>query len=118
MEQVDFSGRRFKFWSFDVSHGMMLIRSPADEGRRQIDVMFDGVTYVACPLVLWSMSHPVVADPSEHGLSEMKSLFVRTTQLYSFETGHSGVMGLVTASHCMVRHSTLDLFELPWSWKS
>lgn len=41
--------RRFQIWEFSVSHGRLLIRSPAGpESAKNIDLLFSGVQYMAC----------------------------------------------------------------------
>lgn len=44
------SGRRFQFWDYHVSHGKLLLRSPAD-----------GVFSCNCDIVFFGVSHLILA---------------------------------------------------------
>jgi hypothetical protein len=44
------TGRRFQLWEYHVSHGSLLIRSPADSRfETSIDLVFAGTQYVSLP---------------------------------------------------------------------
>ena len=43
-------GRQFQLWEYQVSHGFLLIRSPAGpDAAKSIDIIFVGVEYLAAP---------------------------------------------------------------------
>jgi hypothetical protein len=45
--------RRFQLWEYRVSHGSLLIRSPkGPDAEMNIDLVFSGVEFVACPRTL------------------------------------------------------------------
>lgn len=43
-------GRRFQLWEYHVSHGSLLVRSPASPGvETSVDIICVGVEYIAAP---------------------------------------------------------------------
>jgi hypothetical protein len=51
------SDRYFQLWEYQVSHGMLLLRSPrSPEHQTNLDVLFHGVEYVfrLSSLMAWS----------------------------------------------------------------
>ncbi len=56
MEKVDFSGRKFKFWFYQVSHSEAIIRSPKVDLNKtynaNIDIYLGDINYIEVPCVL------------------------------------------------------------------
>jgi hypothetical protein len=43
------ANRTFQVWDYTVSHGMLLIRSPGDDEKPTIDVVFYGTQFMSVP---------------------------------------------------------------------
>jgi len=53
MQTIDFKGRVFQLWEYQVSHGSLLIRSPKGPTfQTNIDIICAGVEYLAAPRFL------------------------------------------------------------------
>lgn len=73
------SGSRiFHFWELRVSHGSILIRSPADTfNSNNLDLVIMGVEYLAMPVLFDGLS---LEDPTEFEIKEVERVFGRTIE--------------------------------------
>jgi hypothetical protein len=69
-------GRKFQLWEYHVSHGSLLIRSPAGPGQNtSIDIICVGVEYLAAPRHLGEIS---IAEATETELRQLESMLCKT----------------------------------------
>ncbi len=72
-------GREFQLWEYHVSHGSLLIRSPAGVGRRgTVDIICSGVQYIAAPRHVGEIE---VAGPTAEEIECMERILGKKIQL-------------------------------------
>jgi hypothetical protein len=65
-------GREFQLWEYRVSHGTLLIRSPANEAmglQSTVDILCNAVAYLAMPRHIGRVS---IEDPNEREVVELR----------------------------------------------
>ena len=95
------AGRSFELWEYAAQHGSLLIRSPRTVGHdTNVDLIFDKVTYLACPSRL---TEPVLvaAEPEDHARLEAAIGAVTAPQRL-FVLAAQGRRHLVVATSCRV----------------
>ncbi len=109
-----FSGRTFQLWSYSVSHGNALVRSPSNlEFDTNVDIMFGAVDY----LVLT----PGIGEVLEIGSASVEEVVdLREILGYVFPEEWARVIVTpkqrfrVVATQMIVRESTMGIFESPF----
>jgi len=102
--------RRFQIWEFSVSHGRLLLRSPAGpENDTNIDILFSGVQFMACPRLMRGIRIEV---PSREDLEAIIMLF---RALRKTETLHVLVSeehrNYIVAASAQVSENRKELFD-------
>jgi hypothetical protein len=65
-------GRKFQLWEYHVSHGSLLIRSPAEPGAEtSVDIVCVGVEYLAAPRHLGEIT---VCPPTEAEVERLENV--------------------------------------------
>ena len=108
------AGRSFQVWEYDVGHGSVLFRSPMDAGHQtNLDLIFDKVTYLACPSRL---TEPVLvaAEPEDHARLEAAIGAVTAPQRL-FVLAEQGRRHLVVATSCRVIEHLADPLSSPFA---
>lgn len=99
------SDRTFKIWSYSVSHGHLLLRSPkSNEIKKNIDIIFFGTKFVCLPTMLRGLVVTLkdVAPVSSAGGTDYKEY-----ALFS-----EGKMYSVVAAGCKLYENDLDIFDV------
>jgi hypothetical protein len=123
MNKVDFSGRVFQVWEYQVSHGQLLVRSPktpatssSPERSTNVDISLFGVEYLALPRTMRGLEI-VLAEPSE--LSTLSNILGRTLDLETVKVFHSGPHRFfVVAARIVVNENDWDIFDSPFEFRS
>jgi hypothetical protein len=80
------TGRRFQFWEYHVSHGSLLIRSPADARFSvSIDIMFTGVQYVSLPRHLGEIKIAAAGDDERERIEKLVDIEVTDLKVWALE---------------------------------
>lgn len=102
--------RRFQLWEYRVGHGALLIRSPkGPDAKTNIDLVFSGVEYLACPRMLRGLElAPVTAEDLQRSVAGFGQV-VDPDQIFVMIS--AGVRHLVIATSCHVSENMDDIFE-------
>jgi hypothetical protein len=104
--------RRFQTWSYQVSHGVLLLRSNIGRGyTERVDVMFRGVTALRLRSVYQSLAVDVVAsrDVSDLVGSDIEAM---DSDSHAFSVGAIGeVGGFVVAASCHLAEDDMEYGE-------
>lgn len=104
--------RRFQLWEYRVSHGALLIRSPKGaDAETNIDLVFSGVEYVACPRMLRGVELAAVTPEDMHRAGEGFGPVVAPDQVFVLLS--AGARHLVIAASCRVSENLDDIFDTP-----
>ncbi|WP_152982010.1 hypothetical protein [Prosthecomicrobium hirschii] len=98
-----FRGRMFQFWEYTVSHGSLLIRSPATaETNNTLDIVAYAVEYVSIPRHFGDIS---IARASQSEVETVAKLIDRTLhetcKVWTIES--SGIRFLIAATFLQLR---------------
>jgi hypothetical protein len=107
-------GRQFQLWEYRVSHGSLLIRSPAGPGiETSVDIVCVGVEYIAAPSYLGEVVFSDATSSEMQMLSSMLRKPVSSSQVWVLE----GLFGrcLLVAVALIVKEHLGDIFESPFS---
>lgn len=100
------SDRTFKIWQYSVSHGMLLLRSPTDEGNdTNMDVVFAGVRYVELPAVMKGIEVVSASSPA----SEIWPSAMADDVLHTIRS--QGAEYFVVGGVCRAYENKLSLFD-------
>lgn len=107
------SGRKFQVWSYTVSHGFLLIRSPASGAEKEnIDIIFAGVEYMALPRHL---GHITIDEPSQEEVTKLEKVIGKylldrkIAVLVSGDNRH-----VVVFAQIKIETNSLEMFEYPF----
>lgn len=104
--------RRFQLWEYRVSHGALLIRSPkGPDAETNIDFVFSGVEYVACPRMLRGMELGTVIPEDTDRIVDNFGPVTAPDQVFVLVS--AGARHLVVASSCIIRENMDDIFDIP-----
>jgi len=105
--------RRFQLWEYRVSHGALLIRSPkGPDAETNIDFVFSGVEYVACPRMLRGLELvPTATAEDVSRVAEGFGAVVAPDQVFVLLS--AGQRHLVVAASCHVSENMDDIFDIP-----
>jgi hypothetical protein len=106
--------REFQLWEYRVSHGSLLIRSPAGpESETSIDIIFVGVEYLAAPRQLGEITISE-ADEIEIGrLEEILGKRLPPSRVWALQGSRQ--RSLVVAVALKVQEHRGDIFESPFT---
>jgi hypothetical protein len=118
-----YPGRKFQFWSYRVSHGELLVRSPRfAAGEKNVDIMFAGVSYVDLPRFLpdfeveGATAPDVIAFAQERSGQPVTSALADkpdASQAFVFRCGERRYV--VVASWMGIAESDMDVFDTPFT---
>jgi hypothetical protein len=108
-----YPGRRFQLWEYRVSHGSLLIRSPAGpEIDTTLDVVFAGVEFLSVPRFLPDLEvHHGTADDVTL-VTRLASESMESQNVYALLS--QGRRYLVLAAGCRVGEWAGGIFESPF----
>ena len=109
------AGREFQTWSFVVSHGRLLVRSPGIGGEKcNVDIVFVGTQYMSLPRHLPNLR---IDDPTAEELSSVKSALGELGRTFSVLTTKimvvDGIRHPVASVGHYVETNDLEIFENP-----
>lgn len=105
-----FPGRRFQLWEYRVGHGALLIRSPRGPNvETNIDLVFSGVEYVACPRMLRGVELVSATDEDAQRVSDAFGTVVAPDRVFVLLS--AGARHIVVALTCHVNENLDDIFE-------
>lgn len=109
MDGFFYSSRRtFQIWSYDVSHSMLLLRSPAsDRDNEQVDIVFKGVDFISIPTRIRDMVIEKSSADFSHLPIEPHVLSAR----HLYEVAGSGARGLIAAAAVYMDARRCEYFE-------
>lgn len=112
-------GRWFQVWEYHVSHGSLLIRSPAGPGiEGSIDIVCFGVAYFEAPRNLDEIS---ISRATLTEIGELENILgYSLPPLQGWVLQRSGYRFRLVASHVNVRRHHGDILDSPflWNWGS
>jgi len=107
-------GREFQLWEYDVSHGSLLVRSPAGPGlATSIDIICVGVEYIAAPRHLGQIT---VSEARQSELDHLERILQKKlsrSRVWALEG--SSERFLVVAAGLRVREHGDDIFDSPFA---
>ena len=106
-------GRSFQLWEYRVSHGSLLIRSPAGlQHDSSVDIICVGVEYIAAPRHLGeiSISHP--ADVEIVTLEAILGKELDLARVWALQGTHQRF--LIVAAALKVGEHRGDIFDSPF----
>lgn len=108
-------GRYFQIWEYRVSHGSLLIRSPAGpDVDTSIDIICVGVKYIALPSVLDDI---ILSEPAETEIQQLEEVLQKRIapplRAWIFQTGarRFAVVGVALK----VQEHYGDIFDSPFA---
>ncbi|MBT9291714.1 hypothetical protein [Prosthecodimorpha staleyi] len=109
-----FCGRMFQFWEYTVSHGSLLIRSPAtSETDKTLDIVAYAVEYVSIPRHFGDIS---IARATQSEVVDVARLVDRTLhetcKVWTIES--SGSRFLIAATFLQFREYNGSIFDSPF----
>ncbi|BDU22952.1 hypothetical protein [Dyella sp. GSA-30] len=106
------SSRDFQLWSYTVSHGMLLIRSPGGAGEGTIDLVFHGLKYISVPRYLIGLS----VDEGEWNESQFN--FIKSSKISEkdlvFTLSSDGSSYYIVAAGVKMNEHDRDIFWDPF----
>lgn len=111
---VQLIDKKFQLWEYRVSHGSLLIRSPKKgDQRKNIDIKFYGVEYVAIPRHFEGVVESYVSKEELDLVERLLGKSVKAENVFVLEcsTGRH----LIVASKMKIEESELDIFDSPFS---
>lgn len=109
---ASYPNRTFQLWSYDSSHGMLLVRSPqTDKEETNVDLVFTGVREIMAPRFIQGVELTedygggVLPLTSEHIKDETSRVFVLSSR--------TGSRSHVIAERCIVGEQEGNPFS-PW----
>jgi hypothetical protein len=109
-------GRQFQLWEYRVSHGSLLIRSPAGPGREtSVDIICTGLEYLAAPRHLDEIT---VSEATQIELDRLQKIlgsrFSPPLRAWALES--LGERFLIVAASLKVQEHLGDIFESPFDY--
>jgi hypothetical protein len=106
-------GRNFQFWEYHVSHGSLLIRSPAGPGiETSVDIICVGVEYLAAPRHLGEITVCLATEAEVEHLEKVLQKKLSPLHVWVFE-GASDRFPIVGAG-LDVREHPGNIFHSPF----
>jgi len=107
-------GREFQLWEYHVSHGSLLIRSPAGpEFDTSIDIICVGVEYLTAPRHLGELAVSEANDAEIGRLEEILRKKLPRSRVWALECSHERF--LVVAAALKVQEHRGDIFDSPFA---
>jgi hypothetical protein len=107
-------GREFELWEYYVSHGSLLIRSPAGPGfETSIDIICVGVEYLAAPRHLGEITVSEASEAEIGRLEEILGKKLPPSRVWALQGSRQ--RSLVVAAALKVQEHRGDIFDSPFS---
>jgi hypothetical protein len=108
-------GRQFQLWEYRVSHGSLLIRSPAGPGREtSIDIICTGLEYLAAPRHLGEITVSGATRDEVDCLQKVLQRQLSPSCVWALET--LSARFLIVAASLKVQEHPGDIFESPFDY--
>jgi hypothetical protein len=105
--------RQFQLWEYHVSHGSLLIRSPAAPAlARSIDLIFVGVEYLNAPRHLGEIAVSEATADEIQRLQEILQKRVVSSRVWALQSSRGRF--LVVAAALKVQEHIGDIFDSPF----
>jgi hypothetical protein len=106
-------GREFQLWEYRVSHGSLLIRSPAGPGfETSIDIICVGVEYLAAPRHLGEITVSEATGAEIERSEEILGKKLLPSRVWALQGSRQ--RSLVVAAALKVREHHGDIFNSPF----
>ena len=107
-------GRKFQLWEYHVSHGSLLIRSPAEPGLdTSVDIIFIGVQYLAAPRHLGQIT---ISEANEIELASIKKTIPnKSIKSRAWLLRNANQRFVVTAVAMKIEEHRGDIFDSPFN---
>ena len=106
-------GREFQLWEYHVSHGSLLIRSPAGPGfETSIDIICVGVEYLSAPRHLREITVSAATEVEIERLEEILGKKLLPSRVWALQGSRH--RSLVVAAALKVRAHHGDIFDSPF----
>jgi hypothetical protein len=107
-------GREFQIWEYHVSHGSLLIRSPAGQQfDTSIDLIFVGVEYVAAPRHLGLIMLTKTSESEISRLSEILHKELAPERVWALQSSHKRFF--VVAAALRIEEYRGNIFDSPFA---
>jgi hypothetical protein len=107
-------GRQFQLWEYHVSHGFLLIRSPAGPGVVQsIDIVFAGVEYLAAPRHLGEIVVSEATADEIYRLEEILQKKLVSSHVWVMQGSRERFP--VVAAALKIQEHACDIFDSPFA---
>jgi hypothetical protein len=108
-------GREFQLWEYRVSHGSLLIRSPAGppEFETNIDIICVGVEYLAAPRQLGEI---IISEATEVEIEKLEDILDKklpSSRVWVLQGGRH--RSLLVAAALRVQEYRGNIFDSPFS---
>jgi hypothetical protein len=108
------TGREFQLWEYYVSHGSLLIRSPAGPGfETSIDIICVGVDYLAAPRHLGEITVSEANETEIRKLEETLGKKLPPSRVWALQGSRQ--RSLVVAVALKIQEHRGDIFDSPFS---
>jgi hypothetical protein len=106
--------REFQIWEYHVSHGSLLIRSPAGpQFETSIDLIFVGVEYLAAPRHLGLITLTKVSESEIRRLSEILRKKLTPARVWALQSSHERFF--VIAAALRIEEYRGNIFDSPFT---
>lgn len=106
-------GREFQLWEYHVSHGSLLIRSPASpEFQTSIDIICVGVEYLAAPRHLGEITVSGATEVEIASLEEILAKKLPPSRVWALQGSRQ--RSLLVAAALKVQEHLGDIFDSPF----
>ena len=107
------TGREFQVWEYHVSHGSLLIRSPAGPGfETSIDIICVGVEYLAAPRHLGEIAISPATGSEIERLEEILDKKLLPSRVWALQGSRH--RSLLVAVALKVQEHRGDIFDSPF----
>jgi hypothetical protein len=106
-------GRQFQLWEYHVSHGSLLIRSPAGlDAAGSIDIIFVGVEYVAAPRHLGEIAVSEATADEVQRLEKVLQKKLDSSRVWALQSLRE--RSLVVAAAIRIQEHVGNIFDSPF----
>lgn len=107
-------GRQFQLWEYHVSHGSLLIRSPAGpDAAKSIDIIFVGIEYLAAPRHLGEIAVSEATADEIHRLEEILQKKLVSSRVWALQSLRDRF--LIVAAALKIQEHPGDIFDSPFT---
>ena len=108
-------GRTFQLWEYQVTHGSLLIRSPATgEETTNVDLVFTGVEYVAVPGFMDGLSLDRATDEEVGGLKDLLGNRWRDAKVFILVSQHRRFP--IVGASLRIEQNEWEIFDSPFEF--